>query len=365
MVANLSENEASGVDRECSAKGKPRPQGYSEEFLRRVGKSEVPILLHGETGAGKEVMARRLWGYSPRAGKPFLKLNCAALPSELIESELFGYEKGAFTGASMDKPGKFELAQNGTILLDEIGDMDIRLQAKLLQVLQDGEVRPLGSSRVINVNVRIMAATHRDLRQAIEGGSFREDLYYRLNVVGLQLPTLEQRREDIPALIAARLAQLAAAGAPRRVYSAEAMELLVSAPWPGNIRQLFNVIEQSVALSPGRTIGAAQLRRCLGEQPSVLPSLDEARSSFTRNYLRQLLELSGGNISRAARLAGRNRTDFYKLMSRHGIDPAAFKSGAPRPAAPAVPAEVPPEAQQAPPPLLAAPEIAPAALPLA
>ena len=165
--------------------------------MRRVGRSDVPVLLHGETGAGKEVMARKLWAYSNRVGKPFLKLNCAALPSELIESELFGYEKGAFTGAMVDKPGKFELAQDGTILLDEIGDMDTRLQAKLLQVLQDGEIQPLGSSRVINVNVRIMAATHRDLHAAIAQGTFRDDLYYRLSVINITIPPLRERRDEI------------------------------------------------------------------------------------------------------------------------------------------------------------------------
>src|SRR5271170_2986010 len=177
--------------------GEGREPLYSEEFLRRVGLSDVPLLLHGETGVGKEVMARRLWTYSSRVGKPFLKLNCAALPSELTESELFGYEKGAFTGAAVDKPGRFELAQNGTILLDEIGDMDIRLQAKLLQVLQDGEVQPLGSSRTIKVNVRVMAATHRDLRKGIEEGAFREDLYYRLNVINIVIPPLRERRSEI------------------------------------------------------------------------------------------------------------------------------------------------------------------------
>ncbi len=159
--------------------------------------ADVPVLLHGETGVGKEVMARRLCAYSARANKPFLKLNCAALPSELIESELFGYEKGAFTGATIDKPGKFELAQGGTILLDEIGDMDIRLQAKLLQVLQDGEVQPLGSRRIIKVDVRVMAATHRDLRKGIEEGAFREDLYYRLNVINIVIPPLRERPQEI------------------------------------------------------------------------------------------------------------------------------------------------------------------------
>jgi two-component system response regulator GlrR len=319
---------------------------------RRVARTDSAVLIAGASGTGKELLARAIHERSPRARKPFIAINCAAVPAELLESELFGHRRGAFTGAHSDHQGLFRAADGGTVFLDEIGDMPPELQVKLLRVLQEREVRPVGDTRTMPVDVRVLSATHRDLGAAIATAAFREDLYYRLNVVGLQLPTLEQRREDIPALVAVRLAQLAAAGAPRRGYSAEALELLVSAPWPGNIRQLFNVIEQSVALSPGRTIGAAQLRRSLGELPSALPSLDEARSSFTRNYLRQLLELSGGNISRAARLAGRNRTDFYKLMSRHGVDPAAFKSAAPRPA-------------EEPPPDLAPPELAPAALPLA
>ena len=170
---------------------------YSEEFLKRVGLADVPVLLSGETGVGKEVMARRLRSYSRRADKPFLKLNCAALPSELAESELFGCAKGAFTGAVADRQGRFEMAHGGTILLDEIGDMDLRLQTKLLQVLQDGEIQPLGSNRTVRVNVRVMAATHRDLSKAIQDGTFREDLYYRLNVIKILIPPLRERRSEI------------------------------------------------------------------------------------------------------------------------------------------------------------------------
>jgi two-component system response regulator AtoC len=217
---------------------------YDDEFLRRVGRSDVPVLLHGETGAGKEVMARKLWAYSNRVGKPFLKLNCAALPSELIESELFGYEKGAFTGAMVDKPGKFELAQDGTILLDEIGDMDTRLQAKLLQVLQDGEIQPLGSSRVINVNVRIMAATHRDLQAAIAQGTFRDDLYYRLSVINITIPPLRERRDEIIPLAEKLLSRHVGPG-----YSAPAIpemlrRAMLAHSWPGNVRELENVMRR-------------------------------------------------------------------------------------------------------------------------
>jgi DNA-binding NtrC family response regulator len=217
---------------------------YDEEFLRRVGCSDVPVLLHGETGAGKEVMARKLWTYSNRVGKPFLKLNCAALPSELIESELFGYEKGAFTGAMMDKPGKFELAQDGTILLDEIGDMDTRLQAKLLQVLQDGDVQPLGSSRTIKVNVRIMAATHRDLHAAIAQGTFREDLYYRLSVINITIPPLRERRHEIIALARQLLLRHVGPGSPVPSIPEALRQAMLDHPWPGNVRELENVMRR-------------------------------------------------------------------------------------------------------------------------
>jgi DNA-binding NtrC family response regulator len=217
---------------------------YDEEFLRRVGRSDVPVLLHGETGAGKEVMARKLWAYSNRIGKPFLKLNCAALPSELIESELFGYEKGAFTGAVMDKPGKFELAQDGTILLDEIGDMDTRLQAKLLQVLQDGEVQPLGSSRIIKVNVRIMAATHRDLHAAIAQNTFREDLYYRLSVINITIPPLRERRHEIIPLAEKLLLRHVGSGLTPPTIPDPLRRVMLEHQWPGNVRELENVMRR-------------------------------------------------------------------------------------------------------------------------
>jgi two-component system response regulator AtoC len=217
---------------------------YDEEFLRRVGRSDVPVLLHGETGAGKEVMARKLWTYSNRVGKPFLKLNCAALPSELIESELFGYEKGAFTGAIVDKPGKFELAQDGTILLDEIGDMDTRLQAKLLQVLQDGEVQPLGSSRIIKVNVRIMAATHRDLHAAIAQNTFREDLYYRLSVINITTPPLRERRHEIIPLAEKLLLRHIGPGSVPPSIPDPLRRVMLEHQWPGNVRELENVMRR-------------------------------------------------------------------------------------------------------------------------
>jgi DNA-binding NtrC family response regulator len=238
----------------------PTIQHHSESFLSRVGMADVPVLLHGETGVGKEVMARRLCAYSARAGKPFLKLNCAALPSELIESELFGYEKGAFTGATIDKPGKFELAQGGTILLDEIGDMDIRLQAKLLQVLQDGEVQPLGSRRIVKVDVRVMAATHRDLRKGIEEGAFREDLYYRLNVINIVIPPLRERRNEIIPLAETLLRRHLPAGAELPVVTRELQDAMLAYHWPGNVREVENVMRRFLVYQDAQVL-AQELKR--------------------------------------------------------------------------------------------------------
>jgi len=219
---------------------------YSEEFLRRVGRAEVPVLLSGETGVGKEVMARRLCAYSSRANKPFLKLNCAALPPELAESELFGSTKGAFTGAVADRRGRFETAQGGTILLDEIGDMDLRLQTKLLQVLQDGEIQPLGSNRTIKVDVRVMAATHRDLTRAIQEGVFREDLYYRLNVIKISIPPLRERRDEILPLAEMLLARHLSKGEKPPPISEDLKRFLLEYRWPGNVRELENVMRRFI-----------------------------------------------------------------------------------------------------------------------
>jgi DNA-binding NtrC family response regulator len=219
---------------------------YSEEFLRRVGMADVPVLLSGETGVGKEVMARRLRAYSLRADKPFLKLNCAALPPELAESELFGSAKGAFTGANADRQGRFETAQGGTILLDEIGDMDLRLQTKLLQVLQDGEIQPLGSNRTIKVNVRVMAATHRDLTRAIQDGTFREDLYYRLNVIKIVIPPLRERRDEILSLSETLLARHLPKGQRMPAIGDDLKRFLLDYRWPGNVRELENVMRRFI-----------------------------------------------------------------------------------------------------------------------
>lgn len=296
----------------------PRMESVLQD-AQRVSRLDSAVLITGPSGSGKELLARAIRDASPRRTAPFVAINCAAVPAELLESELFGHKRGAFTGATHDHPGLFRSAEGGTVFLDEIGDMPEQLQAKLLRVLQEREVRPVGEVRAVPVNVRVISATHRDLSSAVREQRFREDLYYRLNVVELMLPGLGERREDIPLLVAHRLADLARDGAPRRVFSPEAMELLLTAPWPGNVRQLFNVIEQTVALSPARVINATLVRKALGEADNSVASLDKARDAFMEDYLRRVLKLAEGNVSRAARLAGRNRTDFYKLLRKHGI----------------------------------------------
>ena len=217
-------------------------------LLGRIGWSDVPVLIQGETGSGKEVIARELHAQSARANKAFLKLNCAALPSELVESELFGYERGAFTGAFQKKAGKFEMAEGGTILLDEIGDMDVRLQAKLLQVLQDHEFQRIGGKETIKVDVRVMAATHRDLQKAILDGSFREDLYYRLNVIALQVPPLRERKEDIVPLAEFLIKKHIAPGLPAPVMTLDLKHAMMTYHWPGNVRELENIVRKFAIL---------------------------------------------------------------------------------------------------------------------
>ena len=293
---------------------------------RMVAETNARVLITGESGTGKELLARAIHKASPRRSGPFVAINCSAMAENLLESELFGHEKGAFTGATRAHRGLFQAAEGGTLLLDEIGDMPMRLQVKLLRVLQENQVRPVGSTDAISVDVRVISATHRDLRELMSKGLFREDLYYRLNVVNIHVPTLDERREDIPLLVAHFLKQIAQeAETERKVYSPEAVEILVSAEWPGNIRQLYNVVRQNVALSRSPVISAELVRNALGEHTGKLPSFSDARDEFTRNYLSQILQITAGNVSQAARLAKRNRTDFYKLLARHDLNADAFK----------------------------------------
>jgi two-component system response regulator GlrR len=291
-----------------------------------VAGTDARVLITGESGTGKELLARAIHKASVRRDHPFIAINCSAMTEDLLESELFGHEKGAFTGAIRTHKGLFHAADGGTLMLDEIGDMPMRLQVKLLRVLQENQIRPVGSTEAIPVNVRVISATHRDLTQLMVSGQFREDLYYRLNVVHIDVPPLSKRREDIPLLVAHFLEQLARESGQRKIYAPEAVELLATAEWPGNIRQLYNVVRHNVALSRNPIINAELVQQALGGGPSKLPSFDEARDEFTRNYLVQILQITGGNVSQAARLAKRNRTDFYKLLGRHQLTPEDFKS---------------------------------------
>lgn len=294
---------------------------------RLAAQSEAPLLILGESGTGKEVLARAIHRASPRHGAPFVAINCGAIPAELLESELFGHIKGAFTGAARDHPGLFLSAEGGTVFLDEIGDMPAPLQVKLLRVLQEREIRPVGATEPRAIDVRILSATHRDLEAAILDGNFREDLYYRLNVVSLSLPPLRDRREDIPLLAQHFLSELAAKyRRPLTGFAPDALEMLVRADWPGNIRQLRNALEQCCALATTPTIPASLVARALRDKPADIRPLAEARAEFERDYLVTLLKLTRGQVSEVARLAGRNRTEVYRLLQRHQLNPALFKT---------------------------------------
>lgn len=290
------------------------------EQAYRVAQRDVSVLITGASGTGKELLANAIHKASPRASKPFVAINCGALPEHLLESELFGHSKGAFTGAVTEHAGLFREADGGTLFLDEIGDMPVALQVKLLRALQERQIRPVGSAKSIPINVRVLSATHRDLQQAMSEGSFREDLYYRLNVVNLQLPGLEQRAEDIP-LLARHVLQQSADRHHVKVtrFSDDALQLLATAKWPGNVRQLVNVVEQCVALTQNPVIPATLVEQALSQNSSYWPTLIEARDQFERQYLIRVLQMTEGNVTRAAELAGRNRTDFYKLMKKHEL----------------------------------------------
>ena len=290
--------------------------------------SDASIMIRGESGTGKELLARAIHRASPRHNKPFVAINCGAMPEALLESELFGHAKGAFTGATRDHKGLFQSAEGGTLFLDEIGDMPLPLQVKILRALQEKTIRPVGATHSIPVDARIISATHRNLSDMMQEGEFREDLYYRLNVVSLELPTLSARREDIP-FLANHFLTACAQRYSKEVsgFAPDAIELLVSAPWPGNIRQLQNIVEQAVVLCTTPLITTPLLQKGMNWRRSgdgILP-FEEARRNFERDYLSRLLKATNGSVAQAARLAQRNRTEFYKLLDRHQLTPSSFK----------------------------------------
>ncbi|MGB2740528.1 MAG: sigma 54-interacting transcriptional regulator [Cognaticolwellia sp.] len=293
---------------------------------KQVAKSDFSLLIHSQSGTGKELLAKAIHLASPRHQQPFTAINCAAIPEQLLESELFGHNKGAFTGAEKNHIGLFQATDGGTLFLDEIGDMPMSFQVKLLRALQEKEVRPVGSTQSIKVDVRIISATHKNLQQAIIDNTFREDLYYRLNVVELELPPLSERREDIP-LLAQHFLSKSTEQSHINIsgFSQEAMEILISASWPGNIRQLQNVVEQAVALSTEPLISELLIKNALRDKTTILPSFVQARDKFERDYLAKLLKITAGNVSQAAKIAQRNRTEFYKLLNRHHLSAEAFR----------------------------------------
>jgi two-component system nitrogen regulation response regulator NtrX len=298
------------------------------ELIAKVGPTAARVLITGENGTGKELVARGLHEASPRRDQAFVEVNCAAIPSELIESELFGHMKGSFTGAFADRAGKFEQADGGTLFLDEVGDMSLSAQAKLLRVLQEGVVTRIGGSKSIQVDVRVLAATNKDLESEIAEGRFREDLLYRLNVVPIEVPPLQDRLEDVPALVAHFAEQLAAgAGVPGKRFAPDAIERLQGRPWPGNIRELRNAVERALILSPGKVVAAADIDRLL--PPSDAPSapagasdghtFETFRQEAERSFLAQKLREHDWNVSETARALKMPRSNLYKKMERYGL----------------------------------------------
>jgi DNA-binding NtrC family response regulator len=293
------------------------------ELVKRIGDNNATVLLNGESGTGKEVLARAIHQQSNRSQRPFVAVNCAAIPAELLESELFGHEKGAFTGAIATKVGKFELATGGTLFLDEIGHMRLDLQAKILRALQEREIERVGGTRTIKIDVRILAATNRDLRKAIEEGTFREDLYYRLNVVPITLPDLKDRQEDIPLLANHFVQKFAPESNPAiREISKEAMAILMSHTWPGNVRELENVIERAVTLGHGPAIeprdlpphlagGTSPLERALAKEATL--------EDLEKDYIAMILRRTKGHQIRAASILGIDRRTLYRKIRRFGL----------------------------------------------
>ena len=294
--------------------------------VMRVAPSRATVLLAGESGVGKDLIARAIHFHSPRRDRPFVKINCTALPENLMESELFGYEKGAFTGANISKPGKFEQADTGTVMLDEIGDVPGSIQVKLLRVLQEREVERLGSNKTLHIDVRVIAATNRDLRAALEDGTFREDLYYRLNVVPIEIPPLRERREDIPYLVRHFVEKLGPESGGRvRGITDAAIEKMMQYSWPGNVREIENVIERSIVMTTGEKLDADDIRLDMNLRTRAhagemgLPegmSLDAYEQELIRNALKQ----ANNNKSQAARLLGLTRNSLRYRLTQMGIE---------------------------------------------
>ena len=297
------------------------------ELVARGAKTDSTIYIHGESGTGKELIAKAVHLSSARSDMPFVAINCAALPESLLQSELFGHEKGAFTGAVRKAPGLFTQADSGTFFLDEIGDMPLGIQAKLLRVLEERKFYPVGGDKPVEVNVRLIVATNKDLENEVRQGNFREDLFYRIHVIPIFLPPLRERREDIPPLVELFLDKFNGKTMKEvKGLTPQAMQRLMLYEWPGNVRELEHVIEYAVAMTQTDVIteDLILLRTKVSSEEPWKP-LKQAKGAFEKNYLIRLLELSGGNISQAARLAGKYRADFYDLLKKYDINAEAFK----------------------------------------
>ncbi|HBZ68525.1 MAG TPA: Fis family transcriptional regulator [Deltaproteobacteria bacterium] len=305
--------------------GSSEPVRRLKEQIALAAPTNGWVLITGENGTGKELVARQIHLQSKRADKPFVEVNCAAIPEELIESELFGHEKGAFTGAIAQKRGKFELAHEGTIFLDEIADMSLKTQAKILRILQEHKFERVGGSDTIEVEVRVIAATNKSLEKEISGGRFREDLYYRLNVIPFHVPPLRERREDIPILVRAFAAEFCAeSGLKPKEIAPRAMRFLQAYAWPGNVRELRNLMERLVLMTPGARITTDDLPASVrGAAPPGSPSpasLEDARRAFEREYIIAKLREHGGNISRTAEAIGLARESLSRKMRQYRIE---------------------------------------------
>ena len=308
-----------GVD-EMIGKSKVIEQIRAE--IAKVAKTDAKVLVTGESGSGKELVARAIHRLSARARGPFEKMNCAALPKDLVESELFGYEKGAFTGAAALKRGRLEAADGGTLFLDEVGDMSLETQAKFLRAIETGEIERLGATKTISVDARVISATNKDLASEIQSGKFREDLFYRLNVVPIHLPPLRARRDDVPLLAEHFVARLSAEhGRPRRVVTPEAMERLSAYGWPGNIRELKNLIERLLIMTDGETIGPTEVEDVLPPDSDEGPpsEIKQARDRAERDTILGTLRQCDWNVSEAARRLGMDRGYLHRKIKRYGL----------------------------------------------
>jgi DNA-binding NtrC family response regulator len=309
-------------------------------LLRKVAPMDVSVIIQGETGTGKELAARAIHDHSARKPGPFVVIDCGAIPENLIESELFGHEKGAFTGAHQSRPGAFERAEGGTVFLDEMGELQLDLQPKLLRVLENREIRRVGGEKTQPVDVRVIAATNRDLATEVKEGRFREDLFFRLSVITVQLPPLRQRREDIPFIVKTALQEpeiVARYGVKR--FSPEALNVLADYPWPGNVRELLNVVSHAVTFSDGPDVRPEHLPARLNGQEargalafnehlSFKEAKEQLLETFERQYLQSVLTRCDGNISRAARESGMHRKSIERLVKKYGLDARAMRGGA-------------------------------------